>query len=240
MNDGTLVNHQHHIGVGDGGHHHGCRLVLNSGNLRTRYEGRPISVHQVIWQCAVDRMHSTTTNQDDCHYHHHHHMVSHRFPRIVLLLNVTLCLALSTSMAVSYHASISSSWKKEEEKSPASTRRDRTASSTSKSSPKSSAGLFHHLMSQRIRTKSDHSCSSCSYSHNRDIWKSTQHIACSPNDLTILHTVSHLCTPPVPCCCSYFFGCCFWDIGNDRTSSGHSNSSGCNCDSDTQVESRIP
>ena len=185
-------------------------------------------------------MHSTTTNQDDCHYHHHHHMVSHRFLRIVFLLNATLCLALSTSTAVLYHASISLSWKIEEEKSPASTRHDQTASSTSKSSHKSSAGLFHHPMSQRIRTKSDHSYSSSSYRRNPDIWKSTQCIACSPNDLTILHTVSCLHTPPVPCCCYYYFGCCFWNIGNDRTSGGHSNSSGCNCDSDRQVKSRIP
>ena len=146
-----------------GGHHHGCHPILNSGNVRTCYEGRPVSVHQVIWQCAVDRMHSTTTNQDDCHYHHHHHMASHRFPCIVFLLNATLCLALSTLMVVSYHASISSSWEIEEEKSPASTHHDQTASSMSKSSHKSSAGLFHHPMSQHIRTKSDHSCSSSSY-----------------------------------------------------------------------------
>ena len=239
MNDETLVNPQHHIGLGDGdgGHHHGCCLILNSDNLPTCYEGQPISVHQVIWQCAVDCIHSTTTNQDYCH---HHHMVSHLLPHIVLLLNVTLCLALSTLMAVSYHASISSSWKKEEEKPPASTHHDQTASSMSKSSPKSSAGLFHHPMSQCIRTKSDRSCSSTSYSHNHNIWKSTQHIACSPNDSMILHMVSHLCTPPAPCCCCCCFGCCFRDIGNERTSGGHSNSSGCNCNSDTQVKSRIP
>ena len=89
-NDGTLVNHQHHIGDGVGGHHHGRRLVLNSGNVRTRSEGRPTLVHQVIWQHAMDGMHSTTTNQDDCHYHRHHHVVSHRFPRILFLLNATL------------------------------------------------------------------------------------------------------------------------------------------------------
>ena len=177
MNDGTLVNHQHHIGDGVGGHHHGRRLVLNSGNVRTRSEGRPTLVHQVIWQHAMDGMHSTTTNQDDCHYHRHHHVVSHRFPRILFLLNATLSLALSTSMAVPYHASISSSWKIEEEKSPASTHCDRTASSTSKSSYKSSAILFYHPMLQRIPTKCNHSCSSSSYSHNRDIWKSTQRIA---------------------------------------------------------------